>query len=103
MKKKWWSVTATYKALHLEKPRRRNLWERTTFLIRAAGEAEARAVAQEVAKSKEHDYPVKPGDTVRWTLCEVEDVKELIDQKVQTGMEVNWRFFYRTDKQAAQS
>lgn len=99
--KKWWSVTATYKSVHPEQlTRRRNLWERTTFLIRADGETEAQAVARDVAKGKEHGYTVASGDTVQWTLGEIEDVQELIDEKVQQGMEVRWQFFERIDKPA---
>lgn len=101
MKKKaktWHAVTANYKSIHLNKPRRRNLWEQITFLIQADGLEEAKVIGQEVAKSKEHAYQTVSGDQLTWILIEVVEVKELIDQEIKQGIEVDWHFFERLDK-----
>jgi len=99
----WYSVTANYKAVHLDKPRRRNLWEQTIFLVVAASEEEAQQIGHKIAKSKENQYLSVSGGQVLWQLVEVIDVKELIDQELKQGMEVGWRFFERVDKPATKS
>jgi Domain of unknown function (DUF4288) len=101
--KTWYSVTANYKAVHLEKPRRRNLWEQTIFLIIAASDEEAQQPGYEVAKSKEHQYLSVSGGQVLWHLIEVVHVKALIDQELKQGMEVGWRFFEKVDKATTKS
>jgi hypothetical protein len=101
--KNWYSVTANYKAVHLDRPRRRNLWEQTIFLVTAATEEQAQQAGYEVAKSKEHQYLSVSGGKVSWQLIEVVDVKELIDHELKQGMEVGWRFFERVDKPTIKS
>ena len=103
LSKTWYSVTANYKAVHLDKPRRRNLWEQTIFLVMAATEEEAQQVGYDVAKSKEHQYLSVSGGQVLWQLIEVVDVKEIIDQELKQGMEVGWRFFEKVDKAPTKS
>jgi hypothetical protein len=94
----WYWVAATYKAVHLGRVRRRHLWERTVFLIRAASAEEATVIAQRVACDKEHEYLAVKGDTVRWVLQEVEDIQPLHDQVFEDGTEVFWQFFDRIDR-----
>lgn len=95
--KTWWSATATFKATHPERPRRRNLWERTTFLVWAAGHEEAEAAALALARDKQHEYQGATGELVRWVLGELKEVKELADQELRPGAEVQWEFFERVD------
>ena len=96
--KTWWSATATFKATHPQKPRRKHLWERTTFLVSAAGHEEAEAAALSLARGKEHEYQGATGELVRWVLGELEQVKELADQELKPGAEVYWEFFQKVDK-----
>lgn len=96
--KTWFAVTANYKAVHLEKVRRRHLWEQLVFLVQAKNEDEAQIIGYSVAKSKEHQYKAIKGDQILWQFTEIIDIKELIDQELKQGMEVNWRFFERVDK-----
>jgi len=93
----WYWVSATYKAVDPDKPRKRHLWERTAFLIRADDGEAARSRAQQVAKDKEHEYQAK-GGTVRWVLQDIEDIQSLHDAEIGDGTEVYWQFFERVDK-----
>jgi hypothetical protein len=94
----WYWVAATYKAVHSKVARKRHLWQRIVFLIQAESEADAATIAGQVARDKEHDYLVEGGDTVRWTLKEVEEIRELFDRNIQQGTEVYWEFFTRVDR-----
>jgi hypothetical protein len=100
----WYFVKATYKAVHLGRPRRRHLWERVIFLIRApqadglTPHGMALLRAEEVAREKEHEYEAAGGDTVRWVFQQIEEVKQLIDDEFVDGVEVYWQFFTRVDK-----
>jgi hypothetical protein len=100
----WYFVRATYKAVHLGRVRRRHLWERTVFLIRALGNdglvPHEMAVlrANEVAREKEHEYEVEGGDTVRWVFQQIEDIQPLVDEPFGDGTEVYWEFFERVDR-----
>jgi len=93
----WWSVTANYKAVHPDEKRRRHLWERIVFLAQAADEESARKLGASIAKSKEHSYKSGNGDYVKWQFIELLDVKELFDQQITSGTEVDWKFFERVD------
>lgn len=97
----WYWVSATYKAVHAGVARRRHLWERTVFLVRAGDDAQAKVAAAEVARGKEHEYIAAGGDTVRWVLQEVEDVQPLFDADIGPGTEVYWTFFERVDRPEA--
>ena len=95
---RWYWVSATYKAVHGGVSRRRHLWERTVFLIRAADDTEAATTAENVARQKEHEYEAAGGDTVRWTFQEIEAIQPLFDERVGEGTEVYWELFERVDK-----
>lgn len=94
---RWWWASAVYKGEHVDRPRRRNLWERIVFLLRARNQQEAYERAQELARSKEAFYTTAVGDQLRWTLQAVEGVQELFDQALEEGSEVYWEFFERID------
>jgi hypothetical protein len=96
----WYWVSALYKAVHLGTSRKRHLWERTVFLIRAAGEADAACIAKEQARAKEQEYVAAGGDTIRWVFQEVEQIHELFDREMGQGTEVYWEFFERVDGSA---
>jgi len=38
---------------------------------------------------------------VRWVFHEIEEVRELFDEKLAEGSEVRWEFFERIDKETA--
>ena len=99
----WWTATAEYKAAHIGKSRRRHLWEQITFLLLAPNEEEAKRIAQDIAKAKEHTYKAVGGNQIVWQLIEVLNLKKLIDQEFIPGMEVNWNFFERVDSLKAKS
>lgn len=96
---RWWWVSALYKCVHINKPRRRHLWERTVFLIRASDAQEAERVAWEVGRGKEHEYQVAGGETVRWALHSIEQCMDLFDAEIGQGTEVYWALFERVDKE----
>ena len=94
----WYGVTATYKAAHPGQRRRRHLWERITFLIRAENDASAEIAARRVAEEKEHEYTTASGDMVRWVVQEIESVQSILDDDIDEGTEVSWQFYERVDK-----
>jgi hypothetical protein len=94
---RWYSVTATYKAVHLGVTRKRHLWERTVFLVSASGDAEALKIGNKLALESEVEYQAARGDTVRWVFQEIEDVKEIPDTTLREGTQVYWQFFERVD------
>jgi hypothetical protein len=94
----WFWVAALFKSVHPERPRKRHLWERTVFLVRAPDEAAAQVRAREVALGKEHEYVTAAGERLRWTFQEVEAVQSLHDAELGEGTEVYWQFFERVDR-----
>jgi hypothetical protein len=94
----WFWAAALFKAVHPKRPRKRHLWERTVFLVRAPDEAAARERARDVALRKEHEYITATGDQLRWTFQEVEEVQSLHDAELGEGAEVYWQFFERVDR-----
>lgn len=96
----WFWDAALFKAVHLERPRKRHLWERTVFLVRAPDEASARERAREVALGKEHEYVTATGDRLRWAFQAVEEIQALVQDQLAEGTEVYWQFFERVDRSA---
>lgn len=94
----WYSAVALFKAVHIGKARKRNLWERTVFLLRAPNAEEAVAVADRMAREQECEYVAAGGDTVHWTYQKLEGVLELLDDEMKAGTEVYWQLFERSDK-----
>lgn len=97
--KRWFSVTAEYKAIHLGKARKRHLWERRVFIFHAAPQ-NADKIAAQVAKGQEHQYESATGDTIKWTMQNIVSVLELFDASPKHGTEVDWGYFERVDKTA---
>lgn len=95
---RWYSAVALFKSEHVGKPRKRHLWERTIFLLRASGMMEAVETAERIAREQECDYVSASGDTVHWTFQSIEDVLELLDNEVKEETEVYWKLFERVDK-----
>jgi len=95
---KWFWVSVLFKAEHLSKPRKRHLWERTVFLVRASNKESAECHAQQLAKDKEVEYEAANGDLVRWTYQNVECLNELHNDEITDGTEVYWEFFERVDR-----
>lgn len=93
----WYWASALFKAVHVDRPRRRNVWEQKVFLVRAAADHEAWSRAETMARAREHEYLAATGDTVRWCFEEIEDVQPLHDGDLASGSEVFWRFFERVD------
>ncbi|MHB1001538.1 MAG: DUF4288 domain-containing protein [Armatimonadota bacterium] len=94
----WYGFAAKYKSVHVGKPRKRHLWERTFFVIFASDDEHAELVAEKVAKEKEDEYLNMHNETVHWTLMEIEEVKPLFDESISNGTEVYWEFFERFDR-----
>ena len=96
----WFWVSALYKSVPVgnsELPlRRRNLWERRVFVIRAL-RGEERRVARRVAKQHEMNYVTPKGENAVWRLQEIEAYAELFDRKIESGTEVYWSFFVKVD------
>jgi hypothetical protein len=100
----WYWVAATYKAVHVGVPRKRHLWERTVFLLRAPADCDRVFLwekAERVARTKEREYVGGTGDTIRWTFQEIEAIHSLFDRDLDDGTEVYWELFHRVDKKPA--
>jgi Domain of unknown function (DUF4288) len=101
---RWYCVKATYKAVNPVRPRRRHLWERNVFLIRAPSSDAltphpmALLRAEEVAREKEHEYEVEGGATCRWIFQQIEAVIQLGEVELVDGVEVYWELFERVDR-----
>lgn len=96
----WFWAAVLFKAVHPDRPRKRHLWERKVFLVRATDEASARERAREVALGKEHEYVTATGDRLRWTFHAVEEIQALVQDQLAEGTEVYWQFFERVDRSA---
>jgi hypothetical protein len=99
----WYWVAATYKSVHIGVSRKRHVWQRIVFLIRALDEDEAAIIAHQVALAKEHEYLVDGGDTLRWVFQEIEEIHGVFDREIGQGTEVYWEFFERVDGTAGSS
>lgn len=97
---RWFWARVLMKSTRPERARRRHLWERLVFLLRAGDLDDARVRAEAIARSKEHEYVAATGDRVRWVFQTIEDVQELMDP-IGDGTEVYWEFFERVDKTTA--
>lgn len=95
---KWYSISTTYKSIHVDVPRKRHLWEHLVFLVRAPNEASAKKVALQVAEEKQHEYLASRGDVVRWVFQDVESIQEILDDEIHQGTEVFWEFYEKVDK-----
>ena len=95
---KWYSVTATYKSIHIGVSRKRHLWERVIFLIQSNDDVEARKAAIRIGHEKEHEYRAVNGDLVRWAFQDIERIQEVVDSEICNGTEVSSEFYERVDK-----
>ena len=96
----WFWVSALYKSERggkLGRARKRHLWERRVFVIRAA-RGDERRVAKQVAKQNEQTYKNGAGETIYWRLKEIEAYAELFDRRITSGTEVYWNFFVKVDR-----
>lgn len=94
----WYSATVLFKAVHPGAVRRRHLWERNTFLLRASEDCSIAEKAERIAREMEHEYESAGGQLVRWEFQSVEKIQELFDAELDDGTEVCWEFFERVDK-----
>ena len=94
---RWYWARTLMKSTRPDRARRRHLWERLVFLVRAGDHEGARVRAEAIAREKEHEYVSATGDRVRWTFHAIEEVQELMDP-IGDGTEVYWEFFERVDK-----
>ena len=94
----WYWASAVYKAVHPGSLRRRHLWERVVFILRASHESEAWDKANKIALSKVHGYAAAGGDRVEWTLQRIDRVQPLFDADVGEGTEVFWEFYEKVDR-----
>jgi Domain of unknown function (DUF4288) len=100
LEESWFWVCALYKSERGGKKgrlRKRHLWERRVFVIRAVRGAERR-VARQVAEAHEQKYKNGSGETVYWRLKEIEAYAELFDKRITSGTEVYWTFFVKVDR-----
>lgn len=94
----WYSATVLLKSVYPGEPRKRHLWERTTFLLRASEDCSLEEKAERLARAMEHEYENPYGQLVRWEFQSIERIQELFDAELTDGSEVVWEFFERVDK-----
>jgi hypothetical protein len=86
--KHWFAARVLSEILHPEEPNAATLFEESIVLLRARDTAEATRRASEIGAKAEAEYLNPSGDAVRWTLREVLEVQELLDDEIADGTEV---------------
>jgi Domain of unknown function (DUF4288) len=95
---RWFFVSALYKTILVDKPRRRDHWEHRVFVFQATHQKQAERKAAILCKKQEMKYLGGLGDTVQVTFEAIECIHELLDSEIEDGTEVYWRPFTRQNK-----
>ena len=93
----WYWAAALFKSVHVGKPRRRHLWQRSVFLVRAGTAPKAAQRAEALAVGMEHEYKGGTGDFIRWQFQSIEAIHPLDGEEVGEGAEVYWQFYEKVD------
>jgi hypothetical protein len=74
--------------LEIPRPDLAPLEERLLYLVRSDGVQGALDKAAALVAAKEHSYDNYKGERVIWTLRQLVEVSELIDQEIEDGAEI---------------
>lgn len=90
----WYSASIFLQAIHQDSVNAEGLWEEQVLLIQANDEEEARVLAAELGKGKEHEYVADEPTRhlVRWRFVAVERVCEIESNALANGVELFSRF-----------
>jgi hypothetical protein len=98
----WYVASAFFKSKHLgQTDDRPALWEEMLLLIDATDNDDAARQAEDIARSKEHEYEVllPTPHVVRWTLVKIERA-HLVDGPLERGAEIFSRFLRKTEAES---
>jgi Domain of unknown function (DUF4288) len=98
----WYVVSVFYKSEHLEPDRQTaGLWEEVFLLVDAIDDEDAARRAEEIAKSKEHEYEVSEPTphTLRWTFSRIERT-HTVEGPLEDGVEIFSRFLTASEAES---
>lgn len=90
----WFSASLLLKAAHEGEAQPEPLWEETIVLLQARDETDATVQAEQLGKSKEHEYEVAEPSRhlVKWKFVRVERVCSIDEEDLGSGTELFSRF-----------
>ena len=98
----WYSASLFFEGAHQVSPRVPSSWEEVIVLIEADDEAHARQRADEIGRSREHEYLVSDPvqHRLRWRFVKTERVQEIESAIPINGAELFSRFLRREEAES---
>ena len=98
----WYSASLFLEGAHEVVPPLASLWEEVIVLIEADDEGQAHRRADEIGRSREHEYLVSDPvqHTLRWRFVKTERVQEIESALPEDGAEVFSRFLRRAEAES---
>jgi len=87
----WYAANLLFQSTHIPTESKPTIWEESIRLLQARNEVEARELAEQIGRSKEHSYQVHDG-LIIWKFDRVERVYLILEDELRTGSEVFSRF-----------
>ena len=86
----WYTASLFFEGEHLLEPKLESLWEEVILLVEADDEEQARAIAQDIGRAREHEYSVSDPvpHTLRWRFRRIERLCEIEAEELSSGVEV---------------
>jgi hypothetical protein len=92
----WFIARLLFKAEVKSRLRRKKLLcEESLILISARTEPEARLKATKFAKESQHSYRNVYKEKVSWKFVELQELQQIMSEKLGDGIEVYYKLFYR--------
>jgi Domain of unknown function (DUF4288) len=98
----WYAGNLFFRAVHSKRPETEPDWEERIVLLEADDESAARALAENLGKSAEHEYYVSKAETdlLKWTFVKVQKLYAIDDPVLRSGTEVFSRFLRHSDAES---
>jgi hypothetical protein len=98
----WYSASLFFEGAHQVSPRVPSTWEEVIVLIEADDEAQARQRADEVGRSREHEYLVSEPvqHRLRWRFVKTERVQEIEGGMPSNGVALFSRFLRKEEAES---
>jgi hypothetical protein len=84
----WYSVKLLFQSTIDGRLLEQSLCEESIRILRGESDEQARARAEEIGRSAEHEYLNESGEVVRWNFVSVLELQDLSETELQDGMEV---------------
>jgi 5-formaminoimidazole-4-carboxamide-1-beta-D-ribofuranosyl 5'-monophosphate synthetase len=93
----WYTAICIFRCIVAGEKKRRSrvLFERRYLLLKANSDEAAVRRAGYFAKKRQHTYRNAKGQSVKWVLEKILDVKEVISKDLIEGTEVYHEYFYK--------